>query len=295
VRLITSESEAVVLPPGHRFPMGKYLRVTEALSREHAELVQHAARASWDDLGLVHDVAYLAAVRDGSLDDGAVRRLGFPWSEALVNRGRRSTGGTLAALAWAFAHGAAGNMAGGTHHAFRDRGEGFCLFNDLAVAVAVARRDHGVRRAAVVDLDVHQGNGTAALFDGDPDVFTLSLHGGRNYPFHKEASSLDVPLADGCADDAFLRALDASLEVVAGHKPEVLLYQAGVDALLGDRLGRLALTHEGLKRRDARVFDLAARLGVPLVVTLGGGYGRDLEATIEAHANVYRGMVARFG
>jgi acetoin utilization deacetylase AcuC-like enzyme len=275
--------------------MGKYLRVTEALAREHAGYVQHAPRAGWDDLALVHDAAYLAAVRDGSLDAAAVRRLGFPWSDSLVSRGRRSTGGTLTALAWAFAHGAAGNMAGGTHHAFRDRGEGFCMFNDLAVAVAVARRDHGVRRAAVVDLDVHQGNGTAAIFAGDPDVFTLSLHGGRNYPFHKETSSLDVALGDGCEDEAYLRALHAALEAVAAHRPEVVLYQAGVDTLRGDRLGRLALTHRGLGRRDACVFDLAARLGVPLVVTLGGGYGRDLDATIEAHANVYRGLVARFG
>ncbi len=146
----------------------------------------------------------------------------------------------------------------------------------------------------MVDLDVHQGNGTAALFAGDASVFTLSIHGGRNYPFHKERSSLDVDLPDGCEDAAYLRALDASLEAVAAHRPEVLLYQAGVDALAGDRLGRLALTHEGLRRRDARVFDLAARLAVPLVVTLGGGYGRDLEATIAAHADVYRGLVARF-
>jgi acetoin utilization deacetylase AcuC-like enzyme len=295
VRLISSEGDALTLPEGHRFPIGKYLRVTEILRREHPALVQEAARAPWDDLALVHDPAYLAAVRDGALEPGAVRRLGFPWSDALVARSRRSTGGTLAALAWAFAHGAAGHMAGGTHHAFRDRGEGFCVFNDLAVAIAVARRDHGTARVAVIDLDVHQGNGTAAIFADDPAVLTLSVHGARNYPFRKEKSTLDVELPDGCADGQYLRALDEGLEAVPAHRPELILYQAGVDALAGDRLGRLALTHEGLRRRDERVFALAKRLGVPLVVTLGGGYGRDIEATIAAHANVYRGLVAALG
>ncbi|MFT3763929.1 MAG: histone deacetylase [Minicystis sp.] len=295
MRLISSEGDALTLPPGHRFPIGKYLRVTEILRREHPALLQEAPRASWDDLALIHDPAYLAAVRAGAMDPAAVRRLGFPWSESLVSRSRRSTGGTLTALAWAFAHGAAGHMAGGTHHAFRDRGEGFCVFNDLAVAIAVARRDHGASRVAVVDLDVHQGNGTAAIFAGDPDILTLSLHGARNYPFRKERSSLDVELPDGCEDTAFLHALDEALERVPDHRPELILYQAGVDALAGDRLGRLALTHEGLKRRDARVFALAKKLAVPIVVTLGGGYGRDIERTIVAHANVYRGLVEHLG
>jgi acetoin utilization deacetylase AcuC-like enzyme len=295
VRLISSEGDAISLPPGHRFPMGKYARVCAALEREHPALLQAAPRAAWDDLALIHDPAYLAAVKGGTLDVGAVRRLGFPWSESLVNRSLRSTGGTLTALAWACAYGAAGHMAGGTHHAFRDRGEGFCVFNDIAVAVAVARRDHGLRRIAIVDLDVHQGNGTAALFRDDPEVLTLSLHGARNYPFRKEKSTLDVELPDGCEDAAYLRALDEALERVPPHRPELLFYQAGVDALVGDRLGRLALRHEGLAARDARVYALARRLGAPLVVTLGGGYGRDPEATIMAHANVYRGLVAALG
>jgi acetoin utilization deacetylase AcuC-like enzyme len=295
VRLISSDDDAISLPPGHRFPMGKYRRVREILEREHPALIQAAARASWDDLALVHDRAYVTGVRDGTLGAAEQRRLGFPWSEALVSRSRRSTGGTLTALSWAIAHGAAGHLAGGTHHAFRDRGEGFCVFNDLAVAVAVARRDHGIRRIAIIDLDVHQGNGTAALFAEDAEVFTLSLHGARNYPFRKERSSLDVELPDGCPDDVYLRAQSAALEIVHGHRPELLLYQAGVDALAGDRLGRLSLSHAGLMARDARVFDLARRLGVPLVVTLGGGYGRDIEASIAAHVNVYRGLVEALG
>lgn len=292
VRLFSSESDPLILPDGHRFPIGKYVRVRDALRREHPSLVADSPRASWDDLALVHDAGYLAGVRDGHLDAGAVRRLGLPWSEALCLRSLRSVGGTLAALGWAMEHGAAGHMAGGTHHAFRDRGEGFCVFNDLAAAIAVARRDHGARRVAVIDLDVHQGNGTAALFAGDPGVFTLSLHGAKNYPFQKEQSSLDVGLPDGCEDAEYLRALDVALEPVLAWRPDLLLYQAGVDVLSGDRLGRLALTHEGLRRRDARVFDLARRRGTPIVVTLGGGYGRDIEATIAAHADVYRGLVA---
>lgn len=294
MKLVHSDGDPLTLPDGHRFPAGKYARVRELLEREHPRHVVAAPRADWSDLALVHDGTYLARVREGALEPGEVRRLGFPWSDGLVARSRRSVGGTLCALAWAFAEGAAGHMAGGTHHAFADRGEGFCVFNDLAVAIAVARRDHGVARVAVLDLDVHQGNGTAALLAGDPAVFTLSLHGAKNYPFRKERSSHDVELADGCEDAEYLAALDRALELVPPFRPELLLYQAGVDPLRGDRLGRLALTHEGLGARDRRVFELGRRLGVPLVVTLGGGYGRDLEATITAHANVYRGLVAAF-
>jgi acetoin utilization deacetylase AcuC-like enzyme len=290
VRLVSSAGDAFPLPPGHRFPSAKYAAIAGAMARGYPDLCVPAARASWEDLGLVHDAGYLAALRRG-LDPTAARRLGFPWSERLVERARCSVGGTLAALAWALAEGAAGHLAGGTHHAFRDRGEGFCVFNDLAVAVAVARRDHAVRRIAIVDLDVHQGNGTASLLGEDPDVLTLSLHGARNYPFQKVPGSLDVPLSDGCEDADYLAALDPALEQVAAHRPELLLYQAGVDALRGDRFGRLALSHLGLEARDARVYRLARKLGVPLVVTLGGGYHRDLDATIAAHVAVYRGLV----
>lgn len=296
MRLVFTENvHSLALPPGHRFPIGKYDLLHAQLEREVPGALVLGVPATWEDVCLAHDPEYVAAVRDGTLPPAAVRRLGFPWSESLVLRARRSVGGTLAALAWAMAFGAAGHIAGGTHHAFRDRGEGYCVFNDLAVAVVVARRDHGVRRACVIDLDVHQGNGTAAIFRDDPDVFTLSLHGARNYPFRKEQSSLDVALADGCDDAAYLAALGPALEAVAGFRPELLLYQAGVDALAGDRLGRLALSHEGLRRRDERVFALARALAVPLVVTLGGGYGADLARSVTAHANVYRGLVAALG
>ncbi|HEY8076696.1 MAG TPA: histone deacetylase [Labilithrix sp.] len=293
MRLVYTENvHALELPPGHKFPIGKYDRIHAALAAEHADLMMLGARAAVEDLLLVHDASYVRAVRGGQLEASAVRRLGFPWSESLAERALRSVGGTLAAVAWAAEHGAAGHIAGGTHHAFRDRGEGFCVFNDLAVGVLVARRDHDLARAAVIDLDVHQGNGTASIFEDDPNVFTLSLHAQKNYPFHKERSSRDVALPDGCEDDRYLAALAPALEEAASHRPDVVFYQAGVDALAGDRLGRMSLTHEGLARRDAMVFALAKRLHVPIVVTLGGGYGRDLERTIAAHVGVYRRLVA---
>jgi acetoin utilization deacetylase AcuC-like enzyme len=295
MRLFHSNDDAIVLPEGHRFPARKYAAVEAIVRRAHPSLVEGVDRASFEDLALVHTPAYLAALAGGTLGDAAIRRLGFPWGDELVHRSRRSVGGTLAALAWAMVHGAAGHMAGGTHHAFADRGEGFCVFNDLAVATRVAQRDYGASRVAVVDLDVHQGNGTAALFADDPRVFTLSLHGERNYPFVKPRGSLDVALPDACDDATYLAALDPALEAVAAHRPDLLFFQAGVDPLVGDRLGRMALTHAGLAARDRRVFALARRLRAPLVVTLGGGYGRDLEATIAAHANVYLGLVDELG
>jgi acetoin utilization deacetylase AcuC-like enzyme len=296
LRLIYSENLlAVTLPPGHRFPMGKYRLIYDGLATHHAGLFQQSGRASIEDLLLVHDAGYVAAMEGGTVAPQALRRLGFPWSPAIAERARRSVGGTLAALGWALAHGAAGHIAGGTHHGFADRGEGYCVFNDLAVAIAVARRDHGIERVAVIDLDVHQGNGTAALFQGDAGVFTLSLHGARNYPFLKEQSSLDVPLPDGCEDAAYLAALAPALEAVAAHRPELILYQAGVDPLAGDKLGRLALSHEGLARRDAAVYALARRLGVPLLVTLGGGYHPVIERSVAAHVAVYDGLVRALG
>jgi acetoin utilization deacetylase AcuC-like enzyme len=295
MRLVYTENvHHLMLPTGHKFPLGKYDRILGTLRREHDALVMLGAPATRSDLELVHDPAYVSAVRDGTLGTSAVRRLGFPWSETLVTRATRSVGGTLAALSWAASHGAAGHVAGGTHHAFRDRGEGFCVFNDLAVAIAVARRDHGLCRAAVVDLDVHQGNGTASIFEGDPDVFTLSLHAAHNYPFHKERSSLDVGLPDRCEDATYLAALAPALEQVEAFRPDVLFYQAGVDTLRGDRLGRMVLSHEGLARRDAMVFATARRLAVPIVVTLGGGYGRDIDESVRAHTSVYLRLVQTF-
>ncbi len=292
MRLVYTENlHDLMLPTGHKFPLGKYDRIVTSLAKAHGPLLQLGAPASLAELALVHRTDYVAAVEQGSLPVAQVRRLGFPWSESLVQRARRSVGGTLCALAWAMHHGAAGHLAGGTHHAFEDRGEGFCVFNDIAVAVRVAQRDHGVHRVAIVDLDVHQGNGTAALFAADPEVFTLSVHCEKNYPFKKEQSSLDVGLPDGCDDAAYLAALDAALERVAAHRPELVVYQAGVDGLRGDRLGRMALSHDGLRERNLRVFDLVRRLGVPVVVTLGGGYHRVIDESVAAHVAVYEQLV----
>ncbi|MEJ7735323.1 MAG: histone deacetylase [Polyangiaceae bacterium] len=293
-RLVSSIGDSLQLPPGHRFPAGKYERIVETVVARHPDLVVESTRVPWQDLGLCHAASYIAGVRSGELPAAMVRAIGLPWSESMVARSRRSVGGTVSALDWAMREGAAGHLAGGTHHAFADRGAGFCVFNDIAVAIHVARRDHGVERASVIDLDVHQGDGTAALFADDPRVFTLSLHGEKNFPFRKQQGSLDVALPDGCADIEYLRALDVALEQVAPHRPEVLFYQAGVDPLAGDRFGRLALTHDGLRARDARVFALARRLGVPLVVTLGGGYHPDIESTIAAHVAVFEGLVEAY-
>jgi acetoin utilization deacetylase AcuC-like enzyme len=292
IRLVHAENlQHLPLPSGHRFPIGKYRRIHDALAGDGQDRLRFAPPATTADLQLVHTPSYVAAVQQGTLTTSSIRRLGFPWSETLALRVRRSVGGTLAALSWALEEGAAGHLAGGTHHAFADRCEGFCVFNDLAVAVRVAERDHGVRRVAIVDLDVHQGNGTAALFQDDPSVFTLSVHGQKNYPFAKERGSLDVALADGCDDESYLQALDPALEQVAAFRPELLLYQAGVDPLRGDRFGRLALTHAGLRQRDRRVYALARSLRVPLVVVLGGGYHPDESQTVAAHVGVFEELI----
>lgn len=292
MRLIYTENmHALILPQGHTFPVGKYDRIYRELAKDHEALLQLGPMASWEDIGLVHDVGYMRAVRDGTLPHAAVRRLGFPWSDSLITRSMRSVGGTLTALAWAMSTGAAGHLAGGTHHAHGEYGAGYCVWNDLAVAVATARRDHGVQRVAIIDLDVHQGDGTAAIFKDDPDVFTLSLHGAKNFPFHKAASTLDVPLPDGTGDAEYLAALGPALEQAFAFRPELVLYQSGVDALVGDRLGRLALSGAGLRARDAAVFSRTRAQAVPLVVTLGGGYHRDIDRSVAAHVQVYRGLV----
>jgi acetoin utilization deacetylase AcuC-like enzyme len=295
LRLIYTENiHQLMLPAGHKFPLGKYTMLHNQLEQEFPGVFVLGAPATKGDLQLVHDDVYVRAVTEGTLSEAAIRRLGFPWSESLVLRAQRSVGGTLAALAWAVQHGAAGHIAGGTHHAFADHGEGYCVFNDLAVAVRVAQRDYGIERVAVIDLDVHQGNGTAAIFAQDPRVFTLSLHGEKNYPFKKEASTLDVGLLDQCDDSVYLACLERGLRAVADFEPQLILYQSGVDCLAGDRLGRLALSLDGLGRRDAMVLDFAKAASVPLVVTLGGGYGRDIGPTVAAHANVFRRLVRSF-
>ena len=233
-----------------------------------------------------------ASSKSGRAEDSVIR-LGFPWSAELVLRSRSSAGGTLAAAFAALEDGAAGNLAGGTHHAFADHGEGYCTFNDHAIAIRTLQNEGRIRRAAVIDLDVHQGNGTAAIFAGDPDVFTFSMHGAKNFPFRKQRSSLDVELADGCGDREYLETLEQYLPAaIAGA--DIVFYQGGVDPLAEDTLGRLSLTHEGLRARDRIVFQAVRDRTVPIVLTLGGGYARPIDLSALAHAGTYREARAVF-
>ncbi|MEM7051948.1 MAG: histone deacetylase [Acidobacteriota bacterium] len=272
------------LPPEHRFPMAKYrlLRQRVAGHREIDLEVPPAAEAV--DLLRVHDAAYVSRVVGGALARQEIRRLGFPWSRRLVERSRRSVGGTLAACRWALEDGAAVNLAGGTHHAFADHGEGYCVFNDVAVAARSLLAEGSVRRVLVVDLDVHQGNGTAAIFGGDPRVFTFSMHGRRNFPARKVPGDLDLALEDGTGDDEYLDLLDQALErAFAASGAELVIYVAGADPFAGDRLGRLALSRAGLAERDRRVFAGARREGLPVAAVMAGGYARDVDDVVAIH------------
>jgi acetoin utilization deacetylase AcuC-like enzyme len=292
VRAFYSDHFVLPLPEGHKFPMAKYSGLRERLLAEGtvgAQDLHEAPAASWDDLRLVHDAGYVDAVANGTLSREAQRRIGFPWSPQMVERARRSVGATIAAAQVALEDGVAANLAGGTHHGFADRGEGFCVFNDVAVAARVLQRDDRARRIAVVDLDVHQGNGTAAIFAGDETVFTFSMHGEKNFPFRKETGDLDVALPDGTGDDAYLELLRSHLAgVLNGHQPDLVFYLAGADPYEGDRLGRLKLTIAGLSTRDEMVFDACRRRGVPLAVTMSGGYANDINAIVTIHANTIR-------
>jgi len=276
------------LPEGHKFPVAKYRMVRELLRGDERFELQEAPLATEQDLRRVHTEAYVRGFIDGTLDRGVVRRIGFPWSDGLVKRTLASAGGTLAATRKALETGFGGTLAGGTHHAFRDEGSGFCVFNDLAVAAEWARQCGGVKRIAIVDLDVHQGDGTASTFANDEGVFTLSLHGARNFPFRKQRSRLDVEFADGAQGEQYFPALNDALEQVWRFGPELILYQSGVDGLATDRLGRLSLTLGDLESRDQIVFGGALRRGIPIAVTMGGGYSEPVELTAEAHAQTFR-------
>jgi acetoin utilization deacetylase AcuC-like enzyme len=292
VKAFYSDHFVLPLPEGHKFPMAKYAGLRERILAEgivQPEDLHEAPAAAWEDLLLVHDPAYVDAVAGGTLPRDAQRRIGFPWSPQMVERSRRSVGATIAAARAAIDEGAAANLAGGTHHGFADRGEGFCVFNDVAVAARVLQRDRQARRIAIVDLDVHQGNGTAAIFAGDDSVFTFSMHGEKNFPFRKEASDLDVPLADGTGDDEYLDLLRRHLpEVLNRHQPDFVFYLAGADPYEGDRLGRLKMTIAGLRERDEIVLAQCRSRGVPVALSMSGGYATDVEAIVTIHANTIR-------
>lgn len=279
----------VPLPAGHRFPMDKYSMVAARL-KQHGWHISEAPFVRHHELERVHDAAYLTALEQQTLDRQAVRKLGFPLSHELYQRSLVSVGGTLAALHDALQQGLGVNLAGGTHHAYADHGEGFCVFNDIAVASHYAHAHQLAERILVIDLDVHQGNGTAHIFAAEPRVITVSVHGARNYPFHKETSDFDVPLEDGINDAGYL----AVLELTLGRLPQdvdVVFYQAGVDVLAGDRFGRMALTPAGVMQRDQRVLEHFA--GVPLVYMMGGGYHRDIAVTVDTHVRSLANLWAR--
>jgi acetoin utilization deacetylase AcuC-like enzyme len=267
--------------------MSKYARLRERVLRELPGVVlRDAPAAAESELLLAHDRAYVERVAAGEMSAEEQRAIGFPWSAMMVERSRRSVGATLAACAAAAEDGVAVNLAGGTHHARRDRGQGYCVFNDVAIAALARCRTDPSARVAIIDLDVHQGDGTAAILGGAAEVFTLSLHGSRNYPARKIDGHLDIGLPDGTGDSGYLDALDEALARMRERfAPTFVVYLAGADPHEGDRLGRLRLTFDGLRARDARVFDLALRLDVPVAVAMGGGYGHDIETTVQAHLN----------
>ena len=280
------------LPPGHRFPMPKYQLLRDRVEAECSGLrLAEACAATDGELALAHTPDYISAVIEGTLSAAAQREIGFPWSERMVARSKRSVGATTAAARAALAEGVALQLAGGTHHAYADKGSGYCVFNDVAVAGRLMQAEaHRLHRRAlpiwVIDLDVHQGNGTAAIFRDDPTVFTLSLHCARNFPFRKEASDLDVDLPDGCTDAPYLDALSAALDQAWARQcstaapPGLAFYLAGADPHEGDRLGRLKLSDAGLAERDRRVFDFLRQRRVPVAVSMAGGYGRDIHTTV---------------
>lgn len=286
------------LPEKHRFPIAKYRRLRERL--EQSELADAVRIAEPDgatdaELALVHDAAYLRKLREADLTAVEQRRLGFPWSPQLLERSRRSTGATVAAARAALANGVGVNLAGGTHHAFPDHGQGFCVFNDVAVAASVLFAARLIRRAVVIDCDVHQGNGTAAIFRDNANVFTCSMHGARNFPFSKCGSDLDVELPDGTTDDLYLAELDRALDCVPLADADCVFYLAGADPYEGDRYGRLKLTKPGLAERDRRVLAACRRSPqqpIPVVIAMAGGYAPNIEDIVDIHFQTVRAAAA---
>jgi acetoin utilization deacetylase AcuC-like enzyme len=285
LRAFYSDHFVLPLPPGHRFPMQKYRLLRDAAQATVPGLEFHEAPFTSDGvLALAHHPDYIERVSRGALSPAEQKAIGFPWSPQMVERSRRSAGATIAACRAALQDAVAVNLAGGTHHAYPDRGEGFCIFNDAAIAARLMQAERRVQRVAIVDLDVHQGNGTAAILARDDSVFTLSLHAERNYPFHKECSDLDVGLPDGAGDDEYLDALQRALGLMY-HRfaPQLIIYLAGADPHQGDRLGRLKLSMAGLAARDRIVLEQAGERGVPVAIAMAGGYGRNIQDTVAVH------------
>jgi acetoin utilization deacetylase AcuC-like enzyme len=282
---------------GHVFPIRKFELVRDRLLHEGtlrpADIIEPQP-ATLQDVLLVHTEDYVTRLRSGTLTARELRRLGLPWSKALVRRSFLAAGGTINAARWALEDGIGSNLAGGTHHAFPDRGEGFCVLNDVAIAIRAMRRDGLIQRAAIIDCDVHQGNGTATIFEGDETVFTFSMHGAKNYPLFKARSTLDVELADETTDETYLETLAKHLPSVFAHTPDIIFYLGGADPYVGDRLGRLALTIEGLRARDELVINECRARHVPVATVMSGGYAAEISDTVEIHCNTIRAAHAVF-
>lgn len=277
----------------HVFPIRKFELVRDKLLAEGtlkpSEIIEPQP-AAIADVQLVHTEDYVTRLRSGDLTAKEVRRLGLPWSESLVRRSFLATSGTISAAKHALENRVASNLAGGTHHAFPDRGEGFCVLNDVAVAIRVLQKERLAQRFLIVDCDVHQGNGTAFIFENEPDVFTFSMHGAKNYPLFKENSTVDIELPDGTKDAEFLETLSEALPRIFTHAPDLVFYLGGADPFENDQLGRLKLTFEGLRRRDEMVLRFAAERQTPIVTTMSGGYARDINDTVEIHCNTIRAV-----
>lgn len=290
MKLFYCDEFVLPLPPGHRFPMEKYRLLREALvagGRFLPEDFQVPPAATFTELTRAHAPDYVQRMERGEISEADIRAIGFPWSAAMIERSKRSSGATLAACRAALQQGVAANLAGGTHHAFYDRGEGFCVFNDAVIAARGMQAEGRVARVLVIDCDVHQGNGTASILSADASIFTFSIHGAKNYPFRREvASDLDIDLPDGTTDSTYLAALAAGLaESFARSQPQLVIYLAGADPYEDDRLGRLKLTKSGLSQRDEMVMDRCLQQRVPIAVAMAGGYARKIADTVEIHAN----------
>jgi acetoin utilization deacetylase AcuC-like enzyme len=291
-----SDHFVLPLPDGHRFPMQKYSMVRQGVTQSVPGMEFHEAPFTSDGvLALAHHPAYIARVSNGELSPAEQKAIGFPWTPKMVERSRRSAGATIEACRAALGEGTAVNLAGGTHHAYADHGEGFCVFNDAAIAARLMQAERRVKRVAVVDLDVHQGNGTASILANDDSVFTLSLHGENNYPFKKETSDLDVALPDGTGDEAYLAALEGALaELLRRFDPQLIIYLAGADPHEGDRLGKLKLSLQGLAARDRMVLDTAHERGIPVAIAMAGGYGKIIQDTVAIHVQTIA-IAAQYG
>lgn len=290
-RIFYSDLFTLPLPEGHRFPMTKYRELRDRLVNEGwlaPDELSPSPLATREELILAHTPNYVDAITTGSIDPAIIRAVGFPWSEQLVKRSEATVGGCIAAARWALDHGISGQLAGGTHHAHADRGSGYCVYNDIAVATRVLQIEKKAKRIAIIDLDVHQGDGNSAILGQDPSVFILSLHGEKNFPFRKVASTLDIGLENETTDEQYLNVLDQALEKVWQFSPDFIFYQSGVDPLVHDKLGKLSLTFEGLEERDRRVLSAAKNRGIPLSIAMGGGYADPIALTVQAHVGTYK-------